>query len=208
MDKVRAFEAEELLSLDTRYRANLINSLIGFKPVQLLGTKNLAGETNVAPFSQIVHLGANPALVGVVFRPETVARHTLENIRSTGWVTFNHIRKDFLNEAHLSSAKWEGSEFESCGLTEFYREGIEAPFVAEALVQSAGTPLSEYPIEENGTLLLVVRIEGIWVPESIVGDDGYLSIEKAGTLCSSGLDGYHSTSLLERLPYARPTLKK
>lgn len=208
MDKVRTFEFEELLSLDTRYRANLINSLIGFKPVQLLGTKNLAGETNLAPFSQIVHLGANPALIGVVFRPETVARHTLENIRAKGWVTFNHIKADFLKEAHLASAKWEGSEFKACGLTELYREGIDAPFVAEALVQSAGSPVAEYPIEENGTLLLVVRIEGIWVPEAIVGNDGYLNIEMAGSLCASGLDGYHSTQLIERLAYARPSLKK
>ena len=46
------------------YRANFINCLSGFKPVSLLGTINQQGQTNLGVFSNIIHIGADPALVG------------------------------------------------------------------------------------------------------------------------------------------------
>ena len=51
-------------------RLNLINSCSGIKPANLIGTQSAAGQPNVAIFSSVVHLGSNPALFGMVFRPQ------------------------------------------------------------------------------------------------------------------------------------------
>ena len=54
----------EIQSLNQRYRAQLINSLSGFKSANLIGTQDGEGKSNLAIISSVVHLGANPALVG------------------------------------------------------------------------------------------------------------------------------------------------
>ena len=56
----------------------------------------MQGQTNLAIFSQIFHIGANPPLVGILVRPDSVDRHTLRNIRETSWFTINHIQESFV----------------------------------------------------------------------------------------------------------------
>jgi flavin reductase (DIM6/NTAB) family NADH-FMN oxidoreductase RutF len=82
---------KEIGEWDRFYRANFINSLSGFKPVSLVSTINAAGISNLAIFSNIVHIGADPALVGFINRPREAAPHTIENIEQTGYYTINHI---------------------------------------------------------------------------------------------------------------------
>ena len=62
-------------------RLNLINSCTGYKSASLLATKATSGETNVAIFSSVTHLGSNPAMIGFIMRPTTVPRDTYKNIR-------------------------------------------------------------------------------------------------------------------------------
>ena len=37
-----------------------------------------------------------------------------------------------------------------------------------------------------------------------ISEDGFVDIQQLGTLTVAGLDAYYKTSLLERLPYAKP----
>ena len=53
----------ELMGMEQRKRAHLINSVGGFKSVCLIGTVDKVGQTNLAIFSSIVHIGANPQRV-------------------------------------------------------------------------------------------------------------------------------------------------
>ena len=87
----RHWQESDLADLEQRYRGTFINSIGGFKSVCLVGTKNPSNQTNLAIFSSLVHIGANPPLVGLVFRPDSVERHTLENILETGFYTINNI---------------------------------------------------------------------------------------------------------------------
>ena len=64
-----------------------INSLSGYKSANLVGTADHQGRHNLAIVSSVVHLGAQPPLVGMIMRPDVVERHTLANIRETGWYT-------------------------------------------------------------------------------------------------------------------------
>lgn len=62
-------------------RLNLINSITGIKPANLIETVSEEGISNLAIFSSVVHLGSRPALLGFVSRPSgEIRRHTHENI--------------------------------------------------------------------------------------------------------------------------------
>jgi hypothetical protein len=47
-------------------------------------------------------------------------------------------------------------------------------------------------------------VQEVILEQGLIASDGYLDIEKAGTITCSGLDGYHKTTKLGRLSYAKP----
>ena len=60
------FNSEDLMALEKHKRAHFINSLGGFKSVSLVGTSDKEGNSNLAVFSSIFHIGANPPLIGLI----------------------------------------------------------------------------------------------------------------------------------------------
>lgn len=188
------------------YRANFINSLTGFKSVSLIATVNSAGQTNLGVFSSIVHIGSDPALVGYINRPVKAAPHTLANIQATGVYTINHIHPSFLEKAHQSSARYPEhiSEFDEVGLTPEFTQDILAPFVKESRVKYALSLKEIIPITLNDTFLVIGQIQEVKLEDDIVLPDGFLSLDRAASLCSNGIDGYYSTSLIDRYEYAKP----
>ena len=95
------FSKNTIENLDSRYRAHFINSLSGFKSANLIGTQDNQGHTNLAIVSSVFHLGAHPPLVGMIIRPHSVPRHTLENILETGFYTINHVNKTIYQQAQV-----------------------------------------------------------------------------------------------------------
>jgi flavin reductase (DIM6/NTAB) family NADH-FMN oxidoreductase RutF len=201
---ITTFSNKDILYAASDYRKNLINSLTGFKSVSLIGSINSAGVTNLSPFSQIVHVGATPPLIGVLFRPNSVVRHTLENILDTGYFTINHFTTEYYIQAHHTSARWQGSEFEKCGFTPKYIDGIPAPFVAESPIQIGLELVERLDIKSNGTHFIVGEVKQILIDDKYISADGFIDLEKAGVVLSSGLDSYHTTNFLARLSYAKP----
>jgi len=188
------------------YRANFINSLTGFKSVNLIGTVNASGQTNLAIFSSVVHIGSNPPLVGYINRPVKSAPQTLANIQATGFYTINHIQPSFVQRAHQTSAKYEAgiSEFGEVGLTPEFQENFSAPFVKESSVKYALSLQEIIPIKLNNTFLVIGKVISIQIEPDIISADGFLQLEKANSICSNGNDAYYQTQLLERYQYAKP----
>ncbi len=198
----------DLMKMDLRNRAQLINSLGGFKSVCLIGTVNAEQETNIAIFSSIVHIGANPPLICFVMRPDAAERHTLLNIESTGCYTINHITKEIYQQAHQTSARYskEISEFDATGLTAEFKDDFIAPYVQQSKVQLGVVFKQRLDINLNNTSFIIGEINHIYYPEDCICEDGFLDVEKAGTLTCSGLDSYHTTQRLQRLSYAKPNI--
>lgn len=188
------------------YRANFINSLTGFKSVSLIGTVNKQGQPNLGVFSSIVHIGSNPPLIGYINRPVKAAPHTLANIEATGIYTINHIQPHFVPKAHQTSAKYPEAvnEFNEVGLTPEFKENIIAPFVKESCVSYALTLQQIIPVTLNDTFLVIGKVIAVNIEPGIIGTDGFLHLEKAGTVCSNGIDGYYSTTPVGRYQYAKP----
>ena len=203
---MKYYSINEINSWDRFYRANFINSISGFKPVSLISTVDKSGIPNLAVFSNIVHLGADPALIGFINRPRQAAPHTLSNIEQSGFYTINHIHPSFVAKAHQTSAKYdEGiSEFDAVGLTPEFREDFQVPYVLESFVKY-GLSLSEIiPIKENGTFLVIGKLMHAYVKESIVEQDGFIDLSKAESMVSLGIDGYTGTGSVTRFEYAKP----
>jgi flavin reductase (DIM6/NTAB) family NADH-FMN oxidoreductase RutF len=195
-----------LMEMEQRHRAHLINSVGGFKSVCLIGTADTNGNTNLAIFSSVVHIGANPPLICFIMRPDSAERHTLQNILETGCYTINHINESIFQQAHQTSARYakEVSEFDATGLTPEYKNGFTAPFVKESNVQLAVDFKERIDLTINNTSMIIGQIRQLYFPADCLAADGFLDIEKAGTISCSGLDSYHTTQRLNRLPYAKP----
>ena len=200
------FSIQDIDNMHHLYRINLINSCSGYKSANLIGTKDNLDVTNVAVFSSITHLGSNPALLGFFLRPTTVIRNTYDNIRSTGKFTINHIHEDILKDAHHTSAKYDAqiSEFDTTKLEEEYKDNFFAPFVKGCPIQMAMSYVEEYAIEANNTILLIGKIENLYVQDDLLEKDGFINLSKAKVATINGLDGYAIPNLKQRLEYQRP----
>ncbi|MHA7128905.1 flavin reductase family protein [Algoriphagus namhaensis] len=201
---MKHFDHEAMMNADSFYRRNLINCLSGYKSLNLIGTQNREGKTNLAPFSQVFHVGANPPMVGILFRPHSVQRDTLENILETKSFTLNHVTPDFCQAAHWTSARWEDSEFERTGIDSTYLDGFFAPFVAESPLKVACELIETHTLKVNDTVLLIGSIEHIYVNEKGLRADGSLDLNALETVTVSGLDEYHRGVRIARYGYAKP----
>ena len=206
MRKILHFDIDAIEDMDTRFRANFINSVTGYKSANLLGTIDQEGVANLAVFSSITHLGSHPPLVGFITRPTVVPRHTYLNIKESGFFTINHITSSIIKEAHQTSARYDASisEFDATGLTSEFKGDFKAPFVKEAPIKIACRYVNEYPIKENGTVLVVGAMQDIYLPEGVHTEDGWIDLSKTEGLTINGLDSYSKPQLLDRLQYAKP----
>ena len=196
----------QLMEMEQRKRAQFINSISGFRSVALIGTIDTNGQTNLAIFSSIVHIGSNPPLLSFIMRPDSVERHTLTNIMETGFYTINHINAGIYEKAHQTSARYPKnvSEFDATGLTPVFKNDFVAPFVAESHIQIGLEFKERINISINQTSMIIGEIKFVHYPDNCLLDDGFVDIEKAGTITSSGVDSYHTTQLLQKLEYAKP----
>lgn len=196
---------KDLETYERFYRANLINSISGYKPAMLIGTQNGNGAHNLAIFSSVVHLGADPALLGFIQRPVGVSGDTFRNISETGVYTINHVHLDFVEKAHYTSARFESSvsEFEACKLTPEHIDGFNAPFVRESRVKLGMELVEVVPITHNDTKLVIGRVKHILMDPDCLKSDGNIDLQKVGSVCISGLENYHQVQPLKSLPYAK-----
>lgn len=199
----------QILQLEKQKRVHLINSLGGFKSVALVGTSDKNKNTNLSIFSSFFHIGANPPLIGMIFRPSPPERDTMRNILDTGFYTVNHINESIFKKAHQTSARYEKgvSEFDATGLNSEFKNDFFAPFVAESKVQLGIEFKQKIDISINNTMMIIGEIVQIYIPENCLFDDGFIDLEKANTITCSGLDSYHKTLQLDRLSYAKPDKK-
>jgi flavin reductase (DIM6/NTAB) family NADH-FMN oxidoreductase RutF len=198
--------SKAIKGLDDRYRALFINSLSGFKSANLVGTQNANGMTNLSIVSSVFHLGANPPLVGMIMRPHSVRRDTLENILETGYYTLNQVNTHIFQKAHQTSARYQvdQSEFAEVGLTPSYENNIPAPFVAESKLNIGVKLIETQLLEVNKTELVIGEIIWVNVEDKSVREDGYIDIGTLNAVAVSSLDCYHQPGKLGRLSYAKP----
>lgn len=199
----KSVKMEEEKNLDGRESKAFFNQLSGVKSAWLVGSCNKEGQSNLAIFSSLVHLGANPPLMGLVSRPHTVEKHTIENIQEMGKFSLNLIPYKMVREAHLTSARFtrEISEFSACGFSEVPCQGI--PTVKESPLSIILDLKRILDIEENGTHFIIGQVSEVLME----GDD--LNFQDYDPLLCVGLDQYHRLNNEGpplKLKYAKPDM--
>jgi flavin reductase (DIM6/NTAB) family NADH-FMN oxidoreductase RutF len=200
------FTKEEIKDLSRVKRLNIINSITGIKPANLIGSINKNMKSNLAIFSSVVHLGSNPALIGFILRPEgKVRRHTYENILSNNYYTINHLPNNMTENGHYTSAKFSSdeSEFDICNFEEEYLPNFSAPFVKESSLKIGMKYIESVPIDINKTTMVIGSVEFIEISKSALNENGYVDLEELNSSGIGGLNSYYKLSKIESYPYAR-----
>lgn len=195
----------DLNEMKSRYRATFINSIEGFKSLNLIGTRSKSGISNLAPFNSIVHIGSNPPYIGFIARPETDEHQTLKNIRESLYYSINHVNEEIFRNAHQTSAKYDEftSEFEACGFGEQESLVCSVPYVRESNVKYMLKLKEIVPIALNGTNLVIGEIQEIILGDCKIEEDGFVHIEELGTITCVGVDAYFKTESIGRIEYAK-----
>lgn len=203
------YSKEQILHLEDRYRRNLINSLMGARPAVLIGTADAKGNTNLAVFSQLLHIGANPPLCGILFRPDSVDRHTLTNIRETSVFSINVLSAQYAEKVHQTSARYgvDVSEFEAVDLEPEFTKSCVAPMVKQAHIKAVCEMYEEIKIAINGTILVIGTIKWIEIEDNCLRNDGSIDHYARKSLAVCGLDDYGSLQQWARFGYAKPDRK-
>jgi len=201
------FSEEDILQMPKVKRLNIINSITGIKPANLISTIDERNRHNLAIFSSVVHLGSNPALIGFILRPqEKIRRHTYENILENGYYTINHLPNHKTLEGHYTSAKFdkETSEYDVCHFTPEFQHEFPVPYVKESFLKMGLKHVESIPIKYNGTVMIVGKILQVYVAKSSLSEEGYINLEEAKSVGISGLNTYYDLKKIASYPYARP----
>jgi len=196
----------DIEQMDRIQKIKFINSVSGIKPANLIGTISDAGQSNVAIFSSVFHLGSNPALLGFITRPTgEISRHTYENILENKQYTINHVSSSFTEKAHFTSTKIDRSlsEFKACGLTEEFIVDFKAPFVKESVLKMGMEFKEAIDIRLNGTILVIGEIQHLIIPDAAIGAVEDIDLANIDGVGISGLNTYYSLKKIDRYPYAR-----
>ncbi|SFH83381.1 flavin reductase family protein [Halpernia frigidisoli] len=195
----------EIENLERKYRLNLINSITGIKPANLIGTKSKTGQENLAIFSSVVHLGSHPAQLAIVLRPqEERETDTFKNIKETEVYTINHVPENLIKNAHYTSAKvsHDVSEFEKMNIEKEYIDDFFAPFVKESPVK-IGMKLDTMIDLPNNCRFIIGTVQKLILSDETVNELGQIDLESCKTSGISGLNTYYSLKKLDTFPYVR-----
>ena len=197
---------QDLLNTSRINRLNLVNSITGIKPANLIGTTSKDGNSNLAIFSSIIHLGSHPALIGFISRPDKKSRRdTLNNILETKCYTINHIHQDFIEQSHKTSGKYKKdvSEFKMCNLTEDFLFDFPAPFLKESRIKMGLKLKNIINITDNETKLIIGSIEHVYIDDIALEDNGNINLEIINDVGIGGLNNYYKLEKIVNYPHFR-----
>ena len=201
---LQTIKAEHFSNIDKRDFTTFFNSLSGAKPGYLIGSGEGEFE-NLAIFNSIIHIGANPPLLGFIQRPTTVDRHTYQNILNYKHYSFNLITDKFFKEAHQTSARYARgiNEFKEVGLTALHKKGIRCPFVAESPLQITLELYDDLEIKSNKTRLIIGKVISVSIPKTDENITG-INFQELKSVSISGLSDYYTLTKVKSLRYAKP----
>lgn len=68
---------------------------------------------------------------------------------------------------------------------------------------SSAVHIGSEHIKANQTTMIIGKVIELFLPEDCLDDKGNLDLNRAKTVALSGLDSYHATEMIQRMPYAR-----
>jgi flavin reductase (DIM6/NTAB) family NADH-FMN oxidoreductase RutF len=176
----------------------------GVRAAVLIGSYSNSGVANLGMFFSLQHLGADPPMMSLLFRPESAQGQTLGYLRTQKWISANYVLSTEIDRAHRCSAAFEAerSEFEATGLSVHLESGIPAPFVAEAPIRIA-LELESEMLLPNQCVLAILHLRKLWIESEAL--DAPSDLPRFDSLLHvNGLDAYYRVEFDQIKPYERP----
>lgn len=200
---MRTITAQDIDNFEKRYRTSLINSLSGIRTAFIGITEDDRGRYNAGTLSNVTHVGAHPAQMSILFRPDNGKRHTLSNYRNQGQVTLVCMPLSKSATVHEVSMNAPEGIFELEVVGESYKEheGWPHPLPTAFLYAIELEFIEEFTLN-NGCVYTVGKIRNIALGENVkVGDQGKVLFKQSPTL-AIGLQQYTGiASDSNHLPY-------
>ena len=196
---VSKYNESQISNLDRTFKINLINSITGLKPANLIGTTD-KNTDNVAIFSSVLHLGSSPALIGFMIRPQYKRKtDTYLNLLENPYFTINSTEREYIDKAHKSSGKYpkDISEFDELNIEKVYIDNYKAPFVKDSLIKIGLHKVEEIKLL-NRCRLIVGKVELVVINNNILESDGNIDFSKSTTTCISGCQNYYNVNLTKQ----------
>jgi flavin reductase (DIM6/NTAB) family NADH-FMN oxidoreductase RutF len=199
------YTKDDFDKMDERFRTTFINSVWGFRNLNLIGTSSNVLQANFAIFNSLNHLGASPALATITIRPAEVERHTFENILTTNCFSANNVLTEIHQKAHQTSARYlkHENEADEVGLTTVWDSELNTPYLQESSIVLFLKYQEHHTLKINNTILLIASLEKIMFKNNCVEKDGFVNHTKAQTLSCVGIDAYYEPKFVEQLAYAK-----
>jgi len=203
---MKIISVDDIAKMEQRFRGTFINSLWGFRNLSLIGTCDEKQEVNFAIFNSLNHLGANPCLASITFRPPEVDRHTYQNILSQKFFSINNVTKEFYKAAHQTSARYPSNinEAEENGLQTIWNKKYNVPYIGESNIVLIMKYEQHIDLKINNTVLLIASLQKVLLQVDCIEEDGFVNHLTAKSINCAGLDAYYQPNLISRLHYAKP----
>ncbi len=127
------FDLNDLAGID-RYK--LLTGLVIPRPIGWVGSVDVDGHRNLAPYSYFNVVAATPpTALFSAGRPGGRIKDSLANVIATGVFTLSIVDESLTKAMHASSEQFppDVDEFEQVGLTAVTGVAVAAPYVGEAL---------------------------------------------------------------------------
>ena len=188
---MKTITASDIEGFEKRYRTSLINSLSGIRTAFIGITADDRGRFNAATLSNITHVGANPAQMSILFRPDNGKRHTLSNYRNEGIITLVCMPLSKSATVHEVSMNAPEGIFELEIVGENYRERQNWPHpLPTSFLYAIELEFIEEFTLNNDCIYTVGKIQNIALGEDVqVCEQGIVLFQKSPTL-AIGLQQY------------------
>jgi flavin reductase (DIM6/NTAB) family NADH-FMN oxidoreductase RutF len=186
------------------------NAIVGPRPIGWIGTQNVEGIFNVAPYSFFNAFNYIPPIVGF---SSIGYKDSIRNIEETDVFTWNLVTGDLLKKMNQTCAPLppDKSEFDFAGLTPLASDYILAPRVMESPVtfecqKTSITQLRSKEGEEINSWLVLGEVVCVHISSHLL-EDGIYKTEKAGhVLRGGGPADYFSIGPEQLIKLSRPVL--
>jgi flavin reductase (DIM6/NTAB) family NADH-FMN oxidoreductase RutF len=185
------------------------------RPIGFVSTMNSNGDVNLSPFSYFNVFGANPPLL--IFSParrvrDNTIKHTLRNVKAHPEVVVNMVDFRMVEQMSLASTEYDDgvNEFVKSGLTQLPSSQIQVPRVAESPVafECRVEQVIETGEEGGAGNLVICRVVGIHLKESVLGDDGMIDPLKLDLVARMGGNWYVRTGPENMFEIPKPLTTK
>jgi len=195
-------DSTSLDNMERQARTTLINSLSGVRTAFIAITADSDGHLNASTLSNVTHVGAHPAQMSILFRPDNGKRHTLQNFLSGSPLTLVCMPFNQVNLVHeVSMNAPEGTfELDVLNAPTSRIEGFPHPLPKDYLY-AISLEFVERFILNNRCIYTIGQIKSIATGAALkVDEEGQISFDTPPTL-AIGLRQYTATEKTVKLPY-------